>query len=199
MDIHDKINFLIAGTSLHFHSFVWKVYSFFRKGYFRMIGGVCGKNVIFQGKCEFWKDYGSRMVIGDNCSFNSKSRFNHIGMNHRCILSTMDPGAELIIGNNVGVSAASITAFKSVRIGNNVRIGANCVIMDGDFHLDDPRVGAPKPVVIGDNVWLGYGVIVQKGVTIGENSVIGMNSVVTHDIPANVMAAGMPAKVIKSL
>lgn len=48
-------------------------------------------------------------------------------------------------------------------------------------------------------MWLGYGVIVMKGVTIGENSIIGMNSVVTKDIPANSIAAGSPAKVIKQL
>lgn len=68
-----------------------------------------------------------------------------------------------------------------------------------DFHWDDPRVGEPKPVTIKDNVWLGYGVIVMKGVTIGENSIIGMNSVVTRDIPANSIAVGSPAKVIKTL
>ncbi|MBQ3129797.1 MAG: hypothetical protein IJC23_02770 [Bacteroidaceae bacterium] len=79
------------------------------------------------------------------------------------------------------------------------KLVANCVIADGDFHIDDPRVGEPKPVRISNNVWLGYGVIVMKGVTIGENSIIGMNSVVTKDIPANSIAAGSPAKVIKQL
>ena len=99
----------------------------------------------------------------------------------------------------MGVSSSSITAFTSITIGDNVRIGANCVIMDGDFHLDDPRVSEPKPIVINNNVWLGYGVVVMKGVTIGENTVIGVNSVVTRDIPANVVAAGSPCKVIKAL
>ena len=59
------------------------------------------------------------------------------------------------------------------------------------------RVTVSRPIVIGRNVWLGAGVIVLPGVTIGENSIIGAGSVVNHDIPANVIAAGSPAKVIK--
>ena len=81
---------------------------------------------------------------------------------------------------------------------DNVRVGANCLIMDGDAHQDDPRAGKNKPIVIEDNVWLGSNVVVKKGVTIGRNSVIGMNSVVTKDIPANCVAIGNPCVVIKS-
>lgn len=114
-------------------------------------------------------------------------------------MTTMRSGAEIVIGDSFGMSSSTITAFTSVRIGNDVRIGANCVIMDGDFHLDDPRTSAPRPVVIGDNVWLGANVVVMKGVHIGCNSVIGMNSVVTKDIPDNVIAGGNPCKVIKSI
>lgn len=93
----------------------------------------------------------------------------------------------------------SIWCFNQIRIDDNVRIGANCVITDGDAHLDDPRVGAPQPVHICENVWLGMNVTVLKGVTIGKNSLIGAGSVVTNDIPANVVAAGNPCKVIKQL
>lgn len=62
-------------------------------------------------------------------------------------------------------------------------------------------VGLPPPlsIVIEDNVFLGANVVVKKGVTIGANSVIGMNSVVTHDIPANCVAVGIPAKMIRKL
>ncbi|GHE20262.1 hypothetical protein GCM10017767_07830 [Halomonas urumqiensis] len=58
---------------------------------------------------------------------------------------------------------------------------------------------AGEPITIEDNVWLGGGVIVLAGVTIGENSVIGAGAVVTKDIPANVVAVGNPARVIKAL
>jgi acetyltransferase-like isoleucine patch superfamily enzyme len=97
------------------------------------------------------------------------------------------------------MSSTTINCWDKIKIGKNVRIGANCVIMDGDFHLDDVRVGNPKPIEVGDNVWLGANVIVMKGVTIGENSIIGMNSIVTKDIPTNCIAAGNPCKFIKSL
>ena len=83
--------------------------------------------------------------------------------------------------------------------GRNVRCGANTLITDSDWHSDDPRTGSDKPVHICDNVWLGYGVKVLKGVHIGENSLIGACSVVTRDIPANVIAAGNPCKVIRQI
>lgn len=75
----------------------------------------------------------------------------------------------------------------------------NTLITDSDWHLDDPRSGKPKAVTIGDNVWLGEGAKILKGVTIGENSVIGAGAVVTKSIPANVIAAGNPCKVIKQI
>lgn len=100
---------------------------------------------------------------------------------------------------NCGFSGTIIGAFTTIKLGNNVRCGANTLITDSDWHEDDPRAGKAKPVVIGDNVWLGVNAVVLKGVTIGENSVIGANSVVAKNIPANVIAAGNPCKVLKSL
>ena len=75
----------------------------------------------------------------------------------------------------------------------------NTLITDYDWHLDDPRAGVSKPVFIDDNVWLGVNVTVLKGVTIGKNSVIGAGSVVTKNIPANVIAGGNPCVVIRNL
>jgi maltose O-acetyltransferase len=75
--------------------------------------------------------------------------------------------------------------------------------MDNDFHRLEPerRNERPesKPIVLEDNVWLGGRVIVLAGVTIGEDSVIGAGSVVTSDIPPKVIAAGVPARVIRGL
>ena len=100
--------------------------------------------------------------------------------------------------NSCSISRTFIcTCFKHIKIDKNVRIGANSLITDGDAHLDDPRSGEPKPVHICENVWLGMNVTVLKGVTIGKNSLIGAGSVVTKDIPANVVAAGNPCIVVK--
>jgi acetyltransferase-like isoleucine patch superfamily enzyme len=107
--------------------------------------------------------------------------------------------ASLIIGKSCGFSGVSIGCFDKIIIGNNVRVGANVLITDSDWHLDDPRIGEASPIIIGDNVWLGYGVTVLKGVNIGVNTIIGAHSVVVSNIPDNVIAAGNPCKIIKSI
>ena len=141
----------------------------------------------------------AEIQIGDNCRFMSKTIGNFIGINHRCILSSSNSGSQLVIGNNCGFSGTSIWCFEKITIGDNVKVGANVVIMDGDAHQDDPRAGKNKPVVIEDNVWIGANVIVLKGVTIGRNSLIGAGSVVVKNIPPNMVAAGNPCVPIKSL
>ena len=115
------------------------------------------------------------------------------------MLTTLTEEAALEIGNNCGFSGTVIGAFTKIKIGNNVRCGANTLITDSDWHPEDPRVGPAKPVTIGNNVWLGINVVVLKGVEIGENTVIGANSLVTKNIPANVIAAGNPCKEIAKL
>ena len=154
---------------------------------------------MFAGFPYINKAKGSTMKIGSNCRFMSNTIGNFIGINHKCMLTTNNIGACLIIGNNCGFSGTSIWCFDSITIGNNVRVGANVVIMDGDAHQNDPRAGKNAPVVIEDNVWIGVGVMVLKGVTIGRNSLIGAGSVVVKDIPANTVAAGNPCKPIKEL
>lgn len=155
--------------------------------------------VVFRGWTSFFRASNSIIRIGHNCSFNSSGYSNHIGLNHRCIISTMVAGAKIRIGDGTGMSSTTVSSWISVDIGNNVRIGANSVIMDGDFHLDDCRTPSPRPITICDNVWLGANVVVMKGVRIGENTIIGTNSIVTRDIPANCVAAGNPCRVIKEL
>jgi len=92
-----------------------------------------------------------------------------------------------------------IGAFKYIKIGNNVRCGANTLITDSNWHTDDVRSGPPKEVIIEDNIWIGVNAVILKGVTIGKNTVIGVNSLVSKIIPANVVAGGNPCKVIKEL
>ncbi len=110
-------------------------------------------------------------------------------------------GGRIEIGNHVFINyGASLSAHLLVRIGDGSQLGSYVCLMDNDYHSVEDRTqpGASKPIILGRNVWLGVRVIVLKGVTIGDNAVIGAGSVVTHDIPANCLAAGVPARVIRT-
>ena len=160
------------------------------------LGGKLGRGLKARGIMTVRRFQCSTISIGDRCTFNSSSIFNARGINHRCILETGKPGAVLRIGNRCGFSGCSIVADKEVIIGDRVMVGANTCIGDRDDHPD--RLGtSPQPVHIGNNVFIGMHCVVMKGVTIGDNSIIGAGSIVTKDIPANCIAAGVPCKVIK--
>lgn len=148
----------------------------------------------------------AKCVIGENFCMNNNLRGNPIGRVQRCILF-VDNGAELIIGNNVGMSSTALISKKSIIIGNNVKIGGGVCIYDTDFHSLDPgsrndplsdkiKVNN-KPVVIGDNVFIGAHSTILKGVTVGNNSIIGACSVVTRSVPENEIWAGNPARFVK--
>lgn len=158
-----------------------------------------GNNSRFYGNTLFQRVLSSNITIGVNCEFRSSHDSNQIGVYTPCSISTLKRNAHIVIGDNCGMTGCVIGCAKSISIGNNVRIGANVLITDTDWHTDDKRTMPDKDVVIGNNVWLGYGVKVLKGVTIGDNSVIGLGSIVTHDIPSNTIAAGNPCKVIKKI
>lgn len=154
-----------------------------------------GQNVSFNGHIKLDRFKHSTIKIGNNCTFNSNSIFNPRGIK-RCILNTATDFAKIEIGNNCGFSGVSIVCWESVKIGNNVMVGADTCIGDTDDHPE--RLGTePAPVEIKDNVFIGMHCLILKGVTIGENSVIGAGSVVTKDIPANCVAAGVPCKIIR--
>jgi maltose O-acetyltransferase len=110
----------------------------------------------------------------------------------------------LRIGESVFINyGCSIAATKSILIGARCTIGTHVIMMDNDFHRLEPerRNESPPsaPIVLEENVWLGARVIVLRGVTIGEGSAIGAGSVVASDIPPRAVAAGVPAKVIRSI
>lgn len=153
-----------------------------------------GKRLKVFGSILIYKEPGSQINIGSDCRFNSSDYLNFRGINHRTILQTGNSKAQLRIGNGCSFSGVSIVCDNQVVLHNNVRVGANSSIADRDGH----NCGI-KPIEIMDNVWLGMNVHVLKGVTIGENSIIGAGSIVTKDIPANVVAAGNPCKVIKEI
>jgi acetyltransferase-like isoleucine patch superfamily enzyme len=159
-----------------------------------------GNHCRFYGWTKFFVGGNGKINIGRNCTFRSSDSSNLIGINRKCILSVFGVSeAKILIGNNCGFSGTVIGCFRSISLGDNVRCGANTTITDSDWHPNDTRCGEPAAVIIEDNVWLGLNVIVLKGVTIGANSIIGAGSVVTKSIPANVIAAGNPCRVIREL
>jgi maltose O-acetyltransferase len=101
---------------------------------------------------------------------------------------------------NVGLVSLDVAR---VTIGDDVQIGPQVQLLTPTHPVEPgPRRDkweAGRPIVIGDNVWLGGGVIVCPGVTIGENTVVGAGAVVTRDLPANVVAVGNPARVVRHL
>jgi maltose O-acetyltransferase len=116
----------------------------------------------------------------------------------------VDYGTYISIGArtfvNMGLTALDVAP---IRIGADCQIGPHVQLLTPTHPVEpQPRkdkLEAAKPITIGDNVWLGGGAIVCPGVTIGDNSVIGAGAVVTRDIPANVIAVGNPARVVREI
>jgi acetyltransferase-like isoleucine patch superfamily enzyme len=112
----------------------------------------------------------------------------------------IDRAAHLEIGDQTFIHHAStVTCIKSISIGSNCAISWNTNIIDGNLHelivASTPRPRT-RPVRIGNNVWIGTGVIIL-GANIGDGSIIGAGSVVTSEVPAKVVAAGNPARVVR--
>ncbi|KAA9089315.1 sugar O-acetyltransferase [Microbacterium radiodurans] len=116
----------------------------------------------------------------------------------------VDYGENIHIGARTFINA-HLTALDVARItiGEDCQIGPNVQLLTPTHPLDPQqrrdKLEAAEPITLGDNVWLGGGVIVCPGVTIGENTVVGAGAVVTRDLPANVVAVGSPARVIREL
>ncbi|GAA5644681.1 acyltransferase [Vibrio proteolyticus] len=141
-----------------------------------------------------------KICIGDDCRISGQTTFSGR-------VSAAQPLLE--IGNNVGIAwRTTISVGTRVRIEDNVRVSAGCFLFGYSGHpldaarrargeADDPhQIGE---IVLRKNVWICTNVIIQCGIEIGEGTVVAAGSVVTHDLPANVLAAGNPAKVIRHL
>ena len=203
-----KTRVIIAKCHSYYYYRKLSVIKFYSTNYcrifFRILGIHLEKGSTFYGIPLVYLHPGSKISIGKNIRIRTSRISNFIGLNRRTIIATHSEHAEIIIGENCGFSAVVIGARQSIIIGNNVLVGANVLITDFDWHstsVNERHHGTPKskPVIISDNVFIGYSATILKGVSIGKNSVIGANSVVTKDIPANVIAAGNPCKVIKTI
>jgi lipopolysaccharide O-acetyltransferase len=126
------------------------------------------------------------------------------------VLDVFGKDSQLIIGDNVMANyRLHIGSAKYIKIGSNTLFGSDCTVMDhshggykGESH-SDPSIAPVKrelvssSIVIGNNCWFGDRVFIMPGVTIGDGVVVGAGSIITKDLPANCLAAGVPAKIIK--
>ena len=170
----------------------------------------------FQG-CQVGKDFRSTgpirikaraadsIIIGSHVRLLAGWRSNRVGMSGPVMLHTWE-GGKIEIGDHSGLSAVAISSRIGVSIGRHCNIGGNVRIYDHDFHVLDAieRRGprgcedcSRRPIVIGDDVFIGANSLILKGVTIGDRAVIGAGSVVTKDIPADTIAAGNPACIVR--
>jgi acetyltransferase-like isoleucine patch superfamily enzyme len=113
---------------------------------------------------------------------------------HVAANAKLSMGSKVFLNNRVHISCS-----EKIEIGTHVDIGDECLIIDNDFHGVGDNLPKKAPIIIEDNVWLATRVIVLKGVTIGKGSVIAAGSIVLKSIPPNSFAAGVPAKVIRSI
>ena len=139
--------------------------------------------------------YGS-LVCRKGSSFIIKEKFS-IGTG--CSI-TVGENAKLQIGKGYINRDSKIYCFNNIEIGNNVIIAEDVLIRDSDSHKifeNEQQTINTKKIVIKDNVWIGAGAKILKGVTINEGAVIAAGAVVTKNVPSNTIVAGVPAKVIK--
>ena len=145
-------------------------------------------------------------TIGEKFRFNS-GKYHAMGGRQQQCYFVAAAGAQLSIGDNVGITSVALICHDKISIGNNVKIGINTVIYDTDFHSLDAsmRNSYPerldgvksRPVIIKDGAFIGGHSTILKGVTIGKNSIVGAGSVVFQDIPDEQIWAGNPACYVK--
>lgn len=167
---------------------------------------VLGDTKGFEGILTIRSSKRNSITIGKNVQIRSGKAYNIIGGDTRLILRTIDDG-QIRIGNGVGISNSAVVSANSITIEDDVFIGGSCAIYDTDFHSSeyDQRINQgdknikSAPVIIKKGAFIGSRCIILKGVTVGEESIIGAGSVVTKDIPDGEIWAGNPARFIKHL
>jgi acetyltransferase-like isoleucine patch superfamily enzyme len=189
-----------------------KVFTVFWVALFRieclLKGVLVGRNVEIFCKCIIRKAPYTEIKIGDGVQIISSSWRSSTASCMRSKIRTFYPTAKVLMGNGSGMTGGSIIArSKTISIGERCMLAPNVTILDSNFHIlwpperrhDTWETDIDQDVTLERNVWVGMGVTILKGVTIGENSVITAGSVVVSSIPKNCLAGGNPAKVLRSL
>lgn len=173
-----------------------------------------GKNILLKGIPVILNKNGAKLEIGNNVTIKSSFLSNLVGLYSRTIIVTRTPEAVIEIGDNVGVSGATIYARKGIYIGENTCVGGNCKILDNDFHpievetrnklLQDENGGASnlvpsREIRIGKNCFIGCNSIILKGTVLGDGCVVGAGAVVSGKFEDNCVIAGNPARIIKRM
>jgi len=175
------------------------------KMWMRVFGIIYGKEFRTNGCPLIIKKRSAVLQIGDNVTINSSFLSNLIGLYQRTIIVARENG-NVTIGNNVGISGTTIHGT-NISIGDYTIIGANSKLIDHDFHslnylerrTDLQENVKSKPIVIGQDVFVGCNTIILKGTVIGDRCVIGAGSVVSGVFPCDSLIAGNPAVVLKTL
>lgn len=171
----------------------------------KLNGVKYGENLKLIGYPFIFRYRNAKIEIGKRCRINSNFFSNLIGLYQRTIIIARGKG-EIIIGDNVGISGATIYAREKISIGANTLIGANTKIFDNDFHpvdsekrlINDNSAIKSAPVEIGENVFIGCNCIILKGTVLGDNCVVGAGSVVHGAFENGTVIGGNPAKIIKA-
>ena len=138
---------------------------------------------------------GASFVIGDHAVVEVHGNFS---MLYGADVKIFE-GGKLFLGSGYSNAGLQIRCKHSIRIGKNVAIAKDVVIMDSDAHeIKYDGYVMSKGVCLEDNVWIGTRAMILKGVTIGDGSIVAAGAVVTKDVPPHSMVAGIPAKVIKT-
>lgn len=153
--------------------------------YAKLNGVELGKGCKFYGLPRLLRHRGSIIKIGENFENRNFWYSNPLGLNHPTIICTWTKNAKISIGNNVGISGGSIVSASKIEIGDGTLVGANCTIIDTDFHpvkskkrrYDTENIKS-APIKIGNNVFIGMECTILKGVTIPSNSIIPAGSII---------------------
>lgn len=165
------------------------------------------KGLLLKGIPVIFNKKGATMEFGENVVVKSSFLSNLVGLYQRTIIVTRTPEAVIRIGDNVGISGATIYARNRIEIGDNTCIGGNTKLLDNDFHPLETearnadvkeKIGC-KPIKIGKNCFIGCNALILKGTELGEGCVVGAGAVVSGKFEAGSVIAGNPAKVIRKV